>query len=165
MEAAAAANWGFHGVHLAITDHDEFAGSLALLCSRPNLNGRIALSEELSLWFQGHLFHLGVSHMPESRGNAYSNSSGCAERSDELFETLAASGCLVVLNHSLEQNDVAPATSFRRDDQAHLRLKVCVAGTNFGMTARRDRDHSFLRHGHRPTALLAKPGVQPRLAI
>jgi len=104
MEAAAAANWGFDGVHLAITDHDEFAGSLALLRRRPDLNGRIALSEELSLWFQGHLFHLGVSHMPESEVDETHTRIQAAARGrryDELFETLAASGCLVVLNHPL----------------------------------------------------------------
>jgi predicted metal-dependent phosphoesterase TrpH len=104
MEAAAAANWGFHGVHLAITDHDEFAGSLDLHRSRPDLNGRIALSEELSLWFQGHLFHLGVSHLPESEveeTHTRIQSAARGGRYDELFETLAASGCLVVLNHPL----------------------------------------------------------------
>ena len=104
MEAAAAANWGFHGVHLAITDHDEFAGSLALLRSRPDLKGRLALSEELSLWFQGHLFHLGVSHMPESaieETHTRIQAAARGGRYDELFETLAASGCLVILNHPL----------------------------------------------------------------
>lgn len=104
MEAAAAARWGFDGVHLAITDHDEFAGSLALLRGRPDLNGRIALSEELSLWFQGHLFHLGVSHMPESaveETHVRIQAAARGGRYDELFETLAASGCLVVLNHPL----------------------------------------------------------------
>ena len=108
MEAAAAAHWGFHGVHLAITDHDEFAGSLALLRSRPDLtgctNGRIAIGEELSLWFQGHLFHLGVSHLPESsvaETHTRMQAAARAGRYDELFETLAASGCLVVLNHPL----------------------------------------------------------------
>jgi predicted metal-dependent phosphoesterase TrpH len=104
IEAAAAANWGFHGVHLAITDHDEFAGSLALLRDRPDLNGRIAVSEELSLWFQGHLFHLGVCHIPESEAeetHARIQSAAQDRRYDELFETLAASGCLVVLNHPL----------------------------------------------------------------
>ena len=104
MEAAAAARWGFDGVHLAITDHDEFAGSLALLRGRPDLNGRIALSEELSLWFQGHLFHLGVSHMPESaveETHVRIQAVARGGRYDELFETLAASGCLVVLNHPL----------------------------------------------------------------
>jgi predicted metal-dependent phosphoesterase TrpH len=104
MEAAAAAKWGFDGIHLAITDHDEFAGSLALLRGRPDLNGRIALSEELSLWFQGHLFHLGVSHMPESgveETHTRMQAAAREKRYDELFETLAASGCLVVLNHPL----------------------------------------------------------------
>jgi predicted metal-dependent phosphoesterase TrpH len=104
MEAAAAAKWGFHDVHLAITDHDEFAGSLALLRARPDLNGRIAVSEELSLWFHGHLFHLGVSHMPESgvdETHAQIQAAAQGGRYDELFETLAASGCLVILNHPL----------------------------------------------------------------
>jgi hypothetical protein len=108
MEAAAASKWGFNGVHLAITDHDEFAGSLALLRGRPDLigrtNGRIALGEELSLWFQGHLFHLGVSCMPESEVEETHTRMQAAARGgryDELFETLAASGCLVVLNHPL----------------------------------------------------------------
>jgi hypothetical protein len=104
MEAAAATNWGFQGVHLAITDHDEFAGSLALLRGRPDLNGRIAVSEELSLWFQGHLFHLGVSHMPESAVEETHTRMQAAARGgryDELFETLAASGSLVALNHPL----------------------------------------------------------------
>jgi hypothetical protein len=104
MEAAAAADWGFDGVHLAITDHDEFAGSLALLRGRPDLNGRIAVSEELSLWFQGHLFHLGVSHLPESEVEQTHTRIQAAARGgryDELFETLGASGCLVVLNHPL----------------------------------------------------------------
>jgi hypothetical protein len=104
MEAAAAGHWGFNGVHLAITDHDEFAGSLALLRGRPDLNGRIALSEELSLWYQGHLFHLGVSGLPESgidETHARIQAAAQGGRYDELFETLAASGCLVVLNHPL----------------------------------------------------------------
>lgn len=104
MEAAAAAKWGFDGVHLAITDHDEFAGSLALLRGRPDLNGRIAISEELSLWFRGHLVHLGVSHLPESgveETHAQIQAAARGGRYDELFETLAASGCLVILNHPL----------------------------------------------------------------
>jgi predicted metal-dependent phosphoesterase TrpH len=104
MEAAAAGKWGFDGVHLAITDHDEFAGSLELLRGRPDLNGRIALSEELSLWFQGHLFHLGVSHLTEieiEQTHTQIQAAARAGRYDELFETLAASGCLVVFNHPL----------------------------------------------------------------
>lgn len=104
MEAAAAANWGFDGVHLTITDHDEFAGNLALLRRRPDLKGRIAISEELSLWFQGHLFHLGVNHIPEGgveETHALIQAAARGRRYDELFEILAASGCLVILNHPL----------------------------------------------------------------
>jgi hypothetical protein len=104
MEAAAAANWGFDGVHLTISDHDEFAGSLALLRGRPDLNGHIAIGEELSLWYQGHLFHLGLSGLPESaiaETHDRIQSAARGRRYDELFETLASSGCLVVLNHPL----------------------------------------------------------------
>ncbi len=104
IESEAAADWGFNEVHLAITDHDEFAGSLALLRDRPDLDGRIAVSEELSLWYRGHLFHLGVSGLPESgidETHARLQSAARGGRYDELFETLAASGCLVVLNHPL----------------------------------------------------------------
>jgi len=104
MEAAMAAKWGFDGVHFTITDHDEFAGNLALRRERPDLNGRTAVSEELSLWFQGHLFHLGVSHMPETGAeetHAQIQAAARGGRYDELFETLAASGCLVILNHPL----------------------------------------------------------------
>src|SRR5271170_4291481 len=104
MESAAAARWGYDGVHLTISDHDEFAGSLALLRGRPDLDGRVAIGEELSLWYQGHLFHLGLSGLPESGiddTHARIQSAARGGRYDELFETLAASGCLVVLNHPL----------------------------------------------------------------
>jgi hypothetical protein len=121
MEAAAAANWGFDGVHFTITDHDEFAGSLALLRGRPDLNGRIAVSEELSLWFQGHLFHLGLSCMPENQieeTHTRIQSVARGGRYDELFETLAASGCLVIFNHPLlpwgPEAKIIPATELLR---------------------------------------------------
>jgi hypothetical protein len=70
----------------------------------PDLNGRIAVSEELSLWFQGHLFHLGVCHLPEAgmeETHGQIQAAARGTRYDELFEILAASGCLVVLNHPL----------------------------------------------------------------
>jgi predicted metal-dependent phosphoesterase TrpH len=117
IESSAVAPWGFDGVHLTITDHDEFAGSLALVRGRPDLNactngctngrvaiGRVAIGEELSLWYQGHLFHLGLSGLPESdidETHARIQSAARGGRHDELFETIAASGCLVVLNHPL----------------------------------------------------------------
>jgi predicted metal-dependent phosphoesterase TrpH len=104
MESSAAAPWGFDGVHLTITDHDEFAGSLALRRGRADLNGRVAIGEEVSMWYQGHLFHLGVSGLPENavdEAHARIQSAARGQRHDELFEILAASGCLVVLNHPL----------------------------------------------------------------
>ena len=132
MEAAAAADWGFDGVHLAITDHDEFAGSLALLRGRPDLNGRIALSEELSLWFQGHLFHLGVSHLPESAVEETHTRIQAAARDgryDELFETLAASGCLVVLNHPLARLGTGSKANSRHGTALPLRLGDSCLGS------------------------------------
>jgi hypothetical protein len=117
MESAATAGWGFHGVHLTISDHDEFAGSLALLRDRADLNGRIAIGEELSLWYRGHLFHLGLSGLPESAIVETHDRIQLAARGgryDELFETLAASGCLVVFNHPLlpwgPEAKIIPAT-------------------------------------------------------
>lgn len=104
MEAAAASRWGFDGIHMTISDHDEFAGSLALLRARSDLTGHIAVSEELSLWFEGHLFHLGVYLLPENGAqetHAQIQAAARSKRYDELFEILAASGCLVVLNHPL----------------------------------------------------------------
>lgn len=104
MEATAAAKWGYDGVHLAITDHDEFAGGVVLLRSRPDLNGRVAVSEELSLWFHGHLFHLGVCYLPENgveETHTQIQAAARGGRYDELFELLKVSGCLVVLNHPL----------------------------------------------------------------
>jgi hypothetical protein len=108
MEAEALTDWGFDGIHLTITDHDEFAGSLALLrgdsghigCSKESF----AIGEELSLWYQGHLFHLGLSGLPENGIDEWHiriQSAARGGRHDELFETLRASGCLVVLNHPL----------------------------------------------------------------
>jgi len=104
MESEGVAALGFRGVHLAITDHDEYAGGLALLRDRPDLERRIALSEELSVRFQGHLFHLGVSGLKtggiDETHRAMQAAAG-AGRLDDLFEILRASGSLVVLNHPL----------------------------------------------------------------
>jgi predicted metal-dependent phosphoesterase TrpH len=104
MESAAVMPLGFSGLHFAITDHDEYAGSLALRRSRTDLDGRAAIGEEVSMWYRGHLFHLGVSGLPENgieETHRRIQSAARGGRHDELFETLAASGCLVVLNHPL----------------------------------------------------------------
>ncbi|MGA3099235.1 MAG: hypothetical protein ABSF25_22485 [Bryobacteraceae bacterium] len=104
MEAGAAASLGLDGIHLGITDHDEYAGSLALLESRPADGRRIPLGEELTLRFEDHLFHLGLTGLPASgiaRTHAALQAAVRGGRLDEVFETLRSSGCLVVLNHPL----------------------------------------------------------------
>lgn len=115
MESAAAASLGFDGVHLAITDHNECIGGLELLHRRPDLNGRIALGEELSVRFQDHLFHLGVVGLPASHVDETHRRIQAAARGgrlDELFETLDATGCLTVLNHPLVPWDLAAPVTF-----------------------------------------------------
>jgi predicted metal-dependent phosphoesterase TrpH len=104
IESAAAQSLGFDGVHLAITDHDECAGSVEFLRQRPDLNGRLAIGEEVSIRFQGHPFHLGVSGLPLAGIDDTHLRIQSAARTgavDELFEILAATGCLVVFNHPL----------------------------------------------------------------
>jgi hypothetical protein len=154
MEAAAATKWGYDGIHFAITDHDEFAGNVALLRGRPDLNGRIAVSEELSLWFQGHLFHLGVCHMPEAGADethAQIQSAARGKRYDELFEILAASGCLVTLNHPLVAwapgaNAIPVTELLSRYGWAIHALEVN------GMRPREENDRvlELARHWHKP---------------
>ncbi len=103
-ESSNVALLGFDGVHLGITDHDEVAGSVELLREHPASALRNPLGEELSLRFQDYLFHLGVTDLPESsvvETHASLQAAARAERLDDLFEILRASGCLVVLNHPL----------------------------------------------------------------
>jgi hypothetical protein len=104
IESATAKRLGFGGVHLAITDHDECAGGVELLGRRPDLADRVAIGEEVSIRFQGHLFHLGVSGLPLAGiGETHLRIQAAARAGtlDDLFELLAASDCLVVFNHPL----------------------------------------------------------------
>jgi predicted metal-dependent phosphoesterase TrpH len=104
MEAAAVASYGFDGVHLAITDHDEYLGSLELCQRRGDLNGRVAVGEELTVRLDGHVFHLGLSGLDASSAaetHARLQDAARGGRLDELFERLHSSGCLVVFNHPL----------------------------------------------------------------
>jgi hypothetical protein len=103
-ESSSVAHLGFDGVHLGITDHDEIAGSVELLRKHPANAHRNVLGEELSFRFQNYLFHLGITDLPESgvaETHANLQAAARAERLDDLFEILNASGCLVVLNHPL----------------------------------------------------------------
>jgi hypothetical protein len=104
MESFGVAPLGFEDLQFAITDHDEYIGGTKLLKERPDLEGRVAIGEELSVRFHGHLFHLGLVGMGASRIDETHmgiQSAARAGRLDELFETLRALGCLVILNHPL----------------------------------------------------------------
>ena len=104
VESSSVAPFGFDGVHVGITDHDEIAGSVELQRERPQDAHRNPLGEELSLRFQDYLFHLGITGLPESgvqETHASLQAAARANRLDDLFEILRASGCLVVFNHPL----------------------------------------------------------------
>ncbi|MGA2325956.1 MAG: hypothetical protein ABSH05_06675 [Bryobacteraceae bacterium] len=104
LELRSARRLGFDQVSLAITDHDEVRGGVELLARRPGQAGRVGLGEELSFRFQGHLFHLGLTGLPAGEIHAAHQrlqEAARANRLDDLFECLEATGCLVVLNHPL----------------------------------------------------------------
>ncbi|MGA3080914.1 MAG: hypothetical protein ABSD44_05985 [Terracidiphilus sp.] len=107
-ESASAAEFGFAGVHLGITDHDEVAGSTELKRAHPEEAHRNPLGEELSIYFDDYLFHLGVTGMPAAgltagieQLHAALQAAARERRLDDVFEMLRASGALVVFNHPL----------------------------------------------------------------
>ena len=104
METESVRALGFDFVQLAITDHDEISGALELRQRRPAEAHRIALSEELSVRYEGHLFHMGITGLPEhnvAETHAAIQSAAHERRLDDLFDLLKAANCLVVLNHPL----------------------------------------------------------------
>ncbi len=104
METEAAGTLGFDHVQLAITDHDEISGCVELRQRRPADAHRIALGEELTLRFEGHLFHFGITRLPDDRAaetHAALQFAARARRLDEVFDLLQAARCLVVFNHPL----------------------------------------------------------------
>jgi hypothetical protein len=104
MESSSTSLLGFDGIHLGITDHDEVDGSIGLRQMHPEDAHRNPLGEELSIYFQDYLFHLGIIGLPESgvaQIHASLQAAARQRRMDDLFEILHASGCLVVLNHPL----------------------------------------------------------------
>jgi len=104
METESAAALGFDHVQLAITDHDEISGCMELRQRRAAEAHHIALGEELSVHFEGHLFHLGVTGLREdslAETHAAIQSAARERRMNDLFDLLGAARCLVVLNHPL----------------------------------------------------------------
>jgi predicted metal-dependent phosphoesterase TrpH len=103
-ESTNIASLGFEGIHLGITDHDEVDGSIELMRMQPENAHRNPLGEELSIYFEDYLFHLGITGFPESSVTEIHASLQAAARErrlDDLFDILRASGCLVVFNHPL----------------------------------------------------------------
>jgi len=104
METESAAALGFDHVKLAITDHDEISGCVELRQRRAAEADQIALGEELSVHFEGHLFHLGVTGLREqclAETHSAIQAAARERRIDDLFDLLGAARCLVVLNHPL----------------------------------------------------------------
>jgi hypothetical protein len=104
METESVCALGFEHVQLAITDHDEISGAVELRRRRPTEAHRFALSEELSVHYEGHLFHMGITGLSEDRvaeTHAGIQSAAQERRLDDLFDLLKAAKCLVVLNHPL----------------------------------------------------------------
>ncbi len=103
-ESANAGSLGFAGVHLGITDHDEVAGSMELMREHPEEAHRNPLGEEISIYFDDYLFHIGVTGMPVAGAEELHAGLQLAARErrlDDLFEMLRSSGSLVVFNHPL----------------------------------------------------------------
>ncbi len=120
MESSNVQSFGFDGVHLAITDHDEIGGSIELLQKHPEAAQRNPLGEELSIYFEDYLFHLGITGFTQSNAaqlHACLQSAAREQRLDDLFEILRASECLVVFNHPLvpwgrDKHRKPPASEF-----------------------------------------------------
>jgi hypothetical protein len=103
-ESASAAQFGFHGVHLGITDHDEVSGSVELLRLHPEEAHRNPLGEEISIHFDDYLFHIGVTGLPAAsieQLHADLQAAAKENRLDDLFEMLRDADALVVFNHPL----------------------------------------------------------------
>lgn len=104
MEAESVRALGFGHVQLAITDHDEISGPVELRQRRPAEAHRFALGEELSVRYEGHLFHMGITGLPEDRIAELHTAIQLAaqeRRLDDLFDLLKSAKCMVVLNHPL----------------------------------------------------------------
>jgi len=104
IELAGARRLGFERVLVAVTDHDEVAGSLELVERRGEDAARIGAGEELSFLFEHELFHVGISGVDPRRlpdVHASLQPAAAEGRIGDIFDLLTATGCLVVLNHPL----------------------------------------------------------------
>jgi hypothetical protein len=155
LESANVDALGFDGVHLGITDHDEVAGSVELMRKNPANAHRNALGEELSFRFDDYLFHLGLVGLPESgiaELHASLQAAARAGRSDDLFEMLRASECLVVLNHPLVPWGKDPQRKIPAQELLHKYGWAIHALEYNGMRSREENDRvlELAKHVHKP---------------
>jgi predicted metal-dependent phosphoesterase TrpH len=104
VEQDKARRLGLPGLIFAVTDHDEIRGGLELLARRSEMAGLLPLGLELSLSFDGYLFHLGVTGLPPATASEeHAGLQAACRRGDHawVFDRLRRLGCLVVLNHPL----------------------------------------------------------------
>jgi hypothetical protein len=98
---------------LAITDHNKIAACQELLEARPDLAPVLAISEELSIFFEEEEFHLGVIGIPTEHADEHHKilqEYGPKGHIGSLFDYLTAlkPQPLVILNHPFYQLDTAP---------------------------------------------------------
>jgi predicted metal-dependent phosphoesterase TrpH len=113
LERTRAESLSLPGLIFAVTDHDEVTGSLALVGENPDLAASLPVGVELSVPFEDHLFHLGITGLQPATAQAevVALRDCCAHGDlDGVFERLGRLGCLVVLNHPLLpwRSDVSP---------------------------------------------------------
>jgi hypothetical protein len=104
LELTSVRRIGFDSLLFALTDHNSVLGGPELLRSPSARKNRIALGEELSILFHGHVFHLGIIGLPPDQFMAVHNQMQAEAQSDSLdnlFDLLHSIGCLVILNHPL----------------------------------------------------------------
>jgi len=133
---------GFESVNFALTDHDEIRGALDLIEESPE-SRHTAVAEELSLIFQGHLFHLGIVGLPWKNAqehHARLQSVAKEQRLDELFEFVNSLGCLVTLNHPLVPWDGGPRDRIPVDNLLD-RYEWAIHGLEYnGMRPKEEND-------------------------
>ena len=106
LELTRAKDLGWDDLLLAITDHDKIAGCHELMETRPDLIEKTTISEELSIYFEGQVIHLGVHGIPrEGSDDTHKSLQEMAHKGDHdgIFELLHAKHCLVIFNHPLWQ--------------------------------------------------------------
>jgi predicted metal-dependent phosphoesterase TrpH len=116
VEQDKARQLGLSGLIFAVTDHDEIQGGLELLAQHPEKAKLLPVGVELSIPFNGHLFHLGVTGLPPATAaEEHAGLQAACGRGDHdrVFDRLRRLGCLVVLNHP-----VLPWSTDGRPDEA-----------------------------------------------